>query len=222
MQVVQGRTLYLQVAEYIKARIVQGIYRKGDRIPSESELMKALNVGRVTVRSGLKLLSDEGYIYAVKGKGCFVGIDYTEMHEDSEAKEFERRFMESTQLRLILEPEIARQVALHADSEAKAAIRASVDPEMHTQADFHSALIAAYGNSIVRDVFGRLYELETEPRQIPLNLPYKQKDFFRQSDEHHRAIMDAIDAGDGDRAYTVMKEHLTYVGERYRSFFRYM
>lgn len=33
---------------------------------------------------------------------------------------------------------------------------------------------------------------------------------------------DAIDAGDGDRAYMAMKEHLTYVYESYTRFFEYM
>lgn len=222
MQAIQGRPLYLQVSEYIKLRIAQGIYRKGDRIPSESELMKTLNVGRVTVRNGLKLLSEDGYIYSVKGKGSFVAIDYSQMHDDKDAIEFKKHFMESTRLRLILEPEIARELALHADSEKKARIRASLDLKTHSQADFHSTLIAVYGNSIVEEIFGKLYELETEPRQIPLKLPYMQKNFFDQSNECHREIIDAIDAGDGDRAYTEMKEHLTYVYESYARFFEYM
>lgn len=33
---------------------------------------------------------------------------------------------------------------------------------------------------------------------------------------------DAIDAGDGDRAYMAMKKHLTYVYESYTRFFEYM
>lgn len=44
----------------------------GDRVPSEEELATKLNVGRTTVREGLKLLEREGVIEVSRGSGRYV------------------------------------------------------------------------------------------------------------------------------------------------------
>ena len=46
--------------------------RAGDRVPSENQLAAAYQVSRQTVRKALAILEQEGYIYAMHGKGTFV------------------------------------------------------------------------------------------------------------------------------------------------------
>ena len=73
---VQGiTTLYEQVVEQIKEMIAQGIYQKGDMLPSEKELMQMTGVSRITVREALKTLAEVGIIETRKGKGSFVLVD---------------------------------------------------------------------------------------------------------------------------------------------------
>ena len=48
------------------------ILTAGQMVPSESKLMQQYNVSRITARKALEELSNEGYIYKVQGKGCFV------------------------------------------------------------------------------------------------------------------------------------------------------
>lgn len=47
-QVVDRPKLYEQVVEQIKNMIVQGIYKKGDLLPSEKELFEMTGVSRIT------------------------------------------------------------------------------------------------------------------------------------------------------------------------------
>ncbi|HHV65587.1 MAG TPA: GntR family transcriptional regulator [Peptococcaceae bacterium] len=63
---------YLQIAEEIKEKIRNGNLKPGDSIPSENSLCATYNVSRMTVRKSLFLLSTEGYIASIAGKGSFV------------------------------------------------------------------------------------------------------------------------------------------------------
>ena len=45
-----GVKLYTQVLEQVKSMIAQGVYKKGDLLPSEKELIEMMGVSRITVR----------------------------------------------------------------------------------------------------------------------------------------------------------------------------
>ncbi|MBD7968317.1 trehalose operon repressor [Paenibacillus gallinarum] len=61
-------TLYKDFAE----KIDSGILAPGSKLPSEHELAQHYEITRETVRKGLNLLAQNGYIHKVKGKGSFV------------------------------------------------------------------------------------------------------------------------------------------------------
>ncbi|WP_055108218.1 trehalose operon repressor [Paenibacillus ihumii] len=61
-------SLYKDYAEQIDT----GALRPGSKLPSENELAEAYQISRETVRKGLNLLAQNGYINKVKGKGSFV------------------------------------------------------------------------------------------------------------------------------------------------------
>jgi DNA-binding GntR family transcriptional regulator len=64
--------LYLQVSEWIRENIYKGELGKGDRIPSENQIMEILHVSRGTVKKGVTMLVNEGLLVQVQGKGTFV------------------------------------------------------------------------------------------------------------------------------------------------------
>lgn len=64
--------LYTQLKEILKTRILEGIYLPNQQMPSESELISAFEVSRITVRQALTELQSEGLIFRVHGKGTFV------------------------------------------------------------------------------------------------------------------------------------------------------
>lgn len=65
-------SLHSQIKEILKTRILEGVYATGQRMPSESELMSAFGVSRITVRQAMLVLQSEGLVYSVHGKGTFV------------------------------------------------------------------------------------------------------------------------------------------------------
>lgn len=64
--------LYVQIKELLRNRILDGVYQPHAQLPSESEMMAAFNVSRITVRQALGDLENEGLIFRLHGKGSFV------------------------------------------------------------------------------------------------------------------------------------------------------
>jgi GntR family transcriptional regulator len=64
--------MYIQLREILRSRIDDGDYIPGSAIPSESELAQTYGLHRLTVRSGLTALVNEGLLKPVQGKGVFV------------------------------------------------------------------------------------------------------------------------------------------------------
>lgn len=65
-------TLYAQVYQSLLAKIRSGLYRPGDRIPTEEDLMTAFGVGRATVRRALDELRRQGLVERKPALGTFV------------------------------------------------------------------------------------------------------------------------------------------------------
>ncbi len=63
---------YQQLKEMIIERISRGELRPLDRVPSENDLVEAMNVSRMTANRALRELNDEGYVDRVAGRGTFV------------------------------------------------------------------------------------------------------------------------------------------------------
>jgi GntR family histidine utilization transcriptional repressor len=66
------RALYIQVKEYILARIESGQWPPDARIPSENQLVETLKVSRMTVNRALRELAVEGRLVRIQGVGSFV------------------------------------------------------------------------------------------------------------------------------------------------------
>lgn len=64
--------LYLQLREIIRSKIENGEYIPGTSIPSENELAQTYGLNRLTVRSAIRALVNEGILKPIQGKGVFV------------------------------------------------------------------------------------------------------------------------------------------------------
>ncbi len=61
-----------KVYDYIESRIISGEIEPGERLPSEAELGRMLNVSRVSVRAGIEKLAAIGLVRKKKGGGTYV------------------------------------------------------------------------------------------------------------------------------------------------------
>lgn len=67
-----AQPLYKQIKDVINARIRQGTWRPGQKIPSENALVDSLQVSRMTVHRALRELTREGVLKRVHGLGTFI------------------------------------------------------------------------------------------------------------------------------------------------------
>jgi GntR family transcriptional regulator len=63
---------YLQIAETIRSRILEGHYIPGDLIPSYQELEKEFSVSNITIRKAIEILVRDGIINRKRGVGTIV------------------------------------------------------------------------------------------------------------------------------------------------------
>src|SRR4030066_407139 len=64
--------LYSQIREILRQRILDGTYQPHQKMPSESELIRAFRVSRITVRQALSDLQRAGLVFKIHGKGTYV------------------------------------------------------------------------------------------------------------------------------------------------------
>ena len=71
--------LYQQVAGILRQRIEAGEYPPGTRLPNEDTLRRRYGTSRVTIRTAVQLLADEGLVETHHGKGTYVRNDVVTM-----------------------------------------------------------------------------------------------------------------------------------------------
>ena len=71
---------YQQLKDLIIGRISSGELQPSDRVPSENELVEAMNVSRMTANRALRELNDEGYVDRIAGRGTFVSDFRAQSH----------------------------------------------------------------------------------------------------------------------------------------------
>jgi len=64
--------LYVQLADLFRQRIVKGVWKTGDKLPSLEQLGAEFEVARVTVRQAVERLTRDGLLSPQRGRGTFV------------------------------------------------------------------------------------------------------------------------------------------------------
>ncbi len=90
MEFSEPRGIYLQIADQIRDRILQGEWQAGERIPSIRELAIELGVNPNTVTRSYQALLDWGIVANQRGRGYFVSEDAGELALQAMREEFMR------------------------------------------------------------------------------------------------------------------------------------
>ena len=64
--------MYRKIADAIRAKISNGIYKVGEALPTEAQLREEFSVSRVTVRQAIKLLTENEELESIQGSGTYV------------------------------------------------------------------------------------------------------------------------------------------------------
>lgn len=90
MEFNEPKGIYLQIADQIRVRILQGEWQVGERIPSIRELAVELGVNPNTVTKSYQTLLDKQIIDNQRGRGYFVSEGASESVLDEMKEEFIR------------------------------------------------------------------------------------------------------------------------------------
>ncbi|MEJ8305305.1 trehalose operon repressor [Saccharibacillus sacchari] len=67
-----NKNIFSQIYSDYTQRIESGLLKTGIKLPSENEIAEEYGTSRETVRKALHLLSQNGYIHKIRGKGSYV------------------------------------------------------------------------------------------------------------------------------------------------------
>ncbi len=70
-----GAPVSFQAAEEIKLRIISGIYKPGQKLPSVQELAAEARLNPNTMKSVIEQAVNDGYIIYLKSSGCYITDD---------------------------------------------------------------------------------------------------------------------------------------------------
>ncbi len=83
--------IYAQIYKQIKALIISGGLKEGDKLPSIRVLAKDLGISVITTRRAYDELEQEGYINTVPGKGSYVAPQNLDLLREMKLKSIEDR-----------------------------------------------------------------------------------------------------------------------------------
>ena len=212
-----------EVAGQLKESIMVGHFLAGDRLPSERDLAEAFQVSRVAIREALRSLENSGFVVTRQGAtgGAFV-TDLTFQHLANAFVDLFRSekisVPEMYQVRLLIEPEVARLAAtkitpkytqrLQAALEAEEQPVISLKEDMERKTAVHYILAEMGGNRFFEAMIRSFVELTLRVIQAA------EPDFpFIHPAGMHRSIVEAVLSGNHNKAALAMKKHAVEFGK---------
>jgi GntR family transcriptional repressor for pyruvate dehydrogenase complex len=200
------------VREQLVSLIKDGELKVGERLPPEQELARLFGVSRPVVREALGSLRAMGLIVSRNGRGSFVASAGTarppllgryrvrELHEV-------RTHLEVPGASLAA----ARRTEVHLErlGQLTESLESTDEPERWVPLDaaFHVALAEATGNQVQARLVEHLRDLLVEQSLVVVAVEGR----IRQANKEHRAIYEAVSAGDEKGAERAMSTHLLNV-----------
>ena len=216
-QPIRKDTVVGQVMERVKTLIASGVYRPGDRLPTEQELAEMFQVGRSSIREALKVFHYLGVVESKAAKGTFIQkranisleaitwalvLGKDDLHDVYEL----RTAIESSSFRHFVE-----DLAITALKHLKAIIgrmyhfAAKDDAVAMANADFafHECIIDAGGNTL----FGDMYRTLQAFMHNEIMLTYRNIDHLAAIADDHAQILEVIENGGIEQAIDRHREH---------------
>ncbi|MBO3089068.1 FadR/GntR family transcriptional regulator [Cellulomonas dongxiuzhuiae] len=199
--------------ESLRSRISSGEWPVGSRIPPEPSLVELLGVGRNTVREAVQSLVHAGLLVRRQGSGTYV-LSSSELAVTMGRQIADARQRDVVSVRRALEMEAARLAARRRtatdasdllakrDARARAYAGGDLDEMVSTDLELHRTIVRTSANPVLRSLYDNLIEA------IGDNIRFN---FVTDAHAHdsHDSLIEAIVAGDPDRAASETNDYLS-------------
>lgn len=198
-----NRTLWQQVHERLREDILAGELEPGT-VLTEVALAESFGVSRGPVREALGRLATEGLVTITPRRGAIIaGLSPEEFVEAYQVREA----LETLAIRLAV-PRLSdeqrdRLHELHEEMVEHAG-RGAVTAFFAANAAFHTLFSEASGNRKLQEIYRVL--MDQMARYLARSLALRGT--LERSITEHAAILEAVDAGDADRAARLLADHI--------------
>lgn len=222
--------LGVAVVTELVAAIVTGDLAPGDVLPPEGVLSQRFGVSRTVIRESVKRVEEKGLLTVAQGRGTSVNLptawnvldpvvlSVLVDHDDSlgvlDELSIVRASLEASMAASAAErqtPETSQQ--LTAAFEETAAKIDDFDAYNEADAQFHYTVMEQSGNRLAANITRILFARARESARFT-GTP--GPDALVKTLAEHRAVLEAIVAGDPVRAAQAMSDHITHAWERRR------
>lgn len=215
-----------QVAEAIKAWVVDRGLGPGDRLPGEAEMIARFGMSKGTIREAMRLLQAQGLVVTKTGPGggSFVGAVGKDRAHALLANYF--YFQNVTiddiyQVRVQLEPEMAASLAGRLTAAQLDVLRAIMTayetPAQDAETEraqhvaslrFHARLAEYSQNAVLGFFIGFMAQILTDLTVYKRLYATPNRTLWEQGRGHQLALLEALERGDAERARSVMRDHM--------------
>jgi len=201
----------------LRSLLADGGYPPGARLPPERDLCGMLGISRSGLREAFEVLESEGAVWRHVGKGTYVGARPIETSRDLATIRAMTNPADIMEVRLLVEPGIARMAALRASESEIAEMRRCVQKLVQaTEAEvlerwdskLHATIAHCVRNKLLMALFDAFNAARDETAWGQLGrkaLTASRRQIYTRQ---HAAIVEAIAAHDADAAEHAMREHL--------------
>lgn len=198
------------IADELESMILEGVFSDGQRL-DEVQIADRFNVSRTPIREAFHRLGQTGLVEQLPRRGVFVRqpgpVELIEMFEVMAELEAACVSFASTRI----STDALRD--LHHTNELCDTAVAEGDTETYFRENerFHALLYQQSGNSFLEQECYRLHRRLQPYRRMQLRLRGR----LRQSMAEHKAIVNALEQGDGPKAADVIRAHVAVQGEKF-------
>ncbi len=196
-----------KVYEHIKRSILSGAVAPGTRL-LEAEIAEQMGVSRSPVRETFRLLEADGLIETRANQGAFVRqLSSDDVREIYTARSLIEGYIAglAAAKATVQDVEQLRRALKRVE---EAALSEDYEATLDADLDLHRLIWEICGHKVLHGIVTRL---EVQIRMF-MAVQAPLFDNLWDSIEDHRAIVDAIAGGDGDRARSSMEQHITEAG----------
>ena len=202
-----------ELRHQLEQEIVTGVLGPGEHL-DEQGLAARFGVSRTPIREALMQLAAAGMIELQPRRGAFVtSLSLKKVVERFEVMAALEGMCGALAARRITERERAELLKAH-EACMEAAPGGDADTYYYANERFHHVLYDACHNAFLAEQARQLHDRLQPYRRLQL----RARSRVMNSLAEHQAIVDAVLAGEGDRAERLLKDHILIQGERLTDF----